>query len=156
MVEKEFGSLEGEVGFSLQDIARQDLLNAYWRVRKWSKVLVEEEVKFGGLIKTKTALESLNDLYYFVDDFEVKNKLWYKRKELEQFKKFTFFFFRPYLQLINSYKVQNKERMPVSGYTNHYRRWKLLCKLGMEVSGITKFERPKELTSELAFASGAG
>lgn len=144
-----------EIGFSLQDVARQDLLNAYWKVRKHQKTLIEEEVKYVGFIKVKSALDALNDLYVFVDENELKNKLYYKRKELESFSKFTNFYFKPYLSLINSYKVKNLQKMPVGNFNYHFRRWKKLCRLLVEVSGVTKFERAKELSSELAFAAGA-
>lgn len=150
--------VDSEVGFSLQDIARQDLLNGYWKVRRLSKQLIEEKVKLGGFIRTRTALEALNVLYEFVDEVELKNRLHYKRKELDAFNKFTHFYFEPQLNVIIDFKKRGLDKIPVSqnGFSVfHFRRWKKLCRLLVEVSGVTKFERPKELTPELAFAAGA-
>lgn len=152
-------SSDGEVGFSLQDLARQDLLNSFWRVRRWGKVLTEENVKLNGFVKLKSALEALSDLYAFVDDTQIKQQLHYKREELKAFEKFSYFYFEPQLKILMEYKKKNQDKVPVgqNGFSLfHFRRWKLLCRLLVEVSGVTKFERKKELSDDLAFAAGAG
>ena len=77
---------------------------------------------------------------------------------MEAFNKFSNFYFEPQLSVIMDYKKKGLDKIPVTsnGFSVfHYRRWKKLCRLLVEVSGVTKFERPKELTPELAFAAGA-
>lgn len=114
-----------------------------------------EIAKFRGRVKTRTALEALNELYNFVDEVDLKNNLYYRNKQLEEFVKFTNFFYQPCLRLIVPYRSANAQFLPSElsqEFVFHYRRWKKLCRYLVEVSGIAKFERPKEVSEELAFS----
>ncbi|MFA6161741.1 MAG: hypothetical protein WC766_06295 [Patescibacteria group bacterium] len=117
--------------------------------------MLMESAKFRGRVKTRTALEALNEMYDFVDEVDLKNNMYYRNKQLEDFSKFTNFFYQPCLRTLMPYRSGNAQFLPAELSTEflfHYRRWKKLCRYLVEVSGIAKFERPKEVSEELAFS----
>lgn len=145
-----------QIGYSLQDVVRYDIWVGYKKAYAHKKKLITEKVKFNGSVKVKSALEAINDLYDFMDVADVysKNELYYHDKKLVQVKFFTGYF-HDQLKLIELAKQQRKEFMPVgpSGFSLFaFRRWLVLFRYFMEKSGISKFERPKETTAELAFS----
>lgn len=151
------GLSRGEMGFSLSDQSKYDILNLYKVLASHQKKLIEEKIKLNGFVRTKSAYEALNDLYFFVDEVSVKNKVYYHRPELDAFDRFTFSYFENQLSNIMRAKKEGRDLIVVGGggfSLFHFRRWKLLCRFFMEVSGILKFERKKESSAENAFAEG--
>lgn len=144
-----------QIGFSLQDTVRFDIWGIYKRVSFYQKEMFTEVAKFRGRVKTKTALEALNELYNFVDEVDLKNNLYYRNSALDDFGKFTNGFYQPALTALVPFRSGNVQFLPAElsqEFVYHFRRWKKLCRYMVEVSGISKFERPKEVSEELAFS----
>lgn len=145
-----------QIGYSLQDVVRYDIWVGYKKAYSHRKKLSIEKIKFNGQVKVKSALEAINDLYDFMDvaDIYSKNELYYHDKKLTQVKFFSGYFEDQY-SLLEKAKLQRKEFIHVgpNGFSLYsFRRWCLLFRYFMEKSGISKFERPKETTAELAFS----
>jgi hypothetical protein len=145
-----------QIGYSLQDLVRYDIWVAYKKANSHRKKLITEQVKFNGMVKVKSALEALNDLYDFMDvsDVYTKNELYYHDEKLTQVSKFSGYFYDQLKQLEDARK--NRKEFITVGPTGFsifvYRRWLVLFRYFVEKSGIAKFERPKETTSDIAFS----
>lgn len=143
-----------QIGFSI-DPVRYDIWLAYKKLAFHYKRLTEQAVRFGGVVKTRDAIDALTDLQLFIEDVDLKNQLYYKNSRLNDFFKFHAYYYLPQLTILSNFRRANREKTPAdeNGFSLfHYRRWKKLCRYFIDVSGIGKFERPKEVSADQAFS----